>query len=117
MATVNIFGANMGAVAIDTRGPKTPPDLHSQSLLAKNHCKYHVRKVETLDVFQVHSDYPVLQASHSLNKVTHLAYPFHFCGNTHKLLIDTGANHTMIDQAFTDSQQLDQVLANSKQYV
>ncbi|KAJ9080480.1 hypothetical protein DSO57_1024516 [Entomophthora muscae] len=41
-------------------------------------------------------------------------YPFCFHGNTHKLLVDTGANHTMVDQAFADSQQLDQVLIRFK---
>ncbi|KAJ9054696.1 hypothetical protein DSO57_1011486 [Entomophthora muscae] len=100
--------------SVATRGSTTPIDPPSQPLLAKNPCNYNIHKVETLDVLQVHSDTPVLQASHSLNKVTCLAYPFCFCGNTHKLLIDTRADYTMVDQAFADLQQLDRVPSRFK---
>ncbi|KAJ9070629.1 hypothetical protein DSO57_1005724 [Entomophthora muscae] len=96
------------------RGSATPLDPHSQSLLSKNPCDYHVHNVETLNLFQVYSDNPFLQASHSSNKITPLVYPFCFCGNNQKLLVDTGANHTMIDQGFADSQQLNWVLSQFK---
>ncbi|KAJ9082105.1 hypothetical protein DSO57_1007439 [Entomophthora muscae] len=90
-----------------------PPNVSTYAWLP-DICNYSVHKVEILDVFQVHSDNPVLQASHSLNKVTCLAYSFCFCGNTHKLLVDTGANHNMVDQMFADSQQLDHVPSRFK---
>ncbi|KAJ9069498.1 hypothetical protein DSO57_1017975 [Entomophthora muscae] len=73
-----------------------------------------MQNFETLNVFQVHSDGPILQASHSSNKITCLAYPFHFCENTHKILVDTGANHTMVNQELSDSQQLDLVPSQFK---
>ncbi|KAJ9059572.1 hypothetical protein DSO57_1001112 [Entomophthora muscae] len=78
-------------------------------MLARNFRNYNLHEVKTLDVLQVHSNNPVLQAAHSENKVTRLSYPFCFRGNTHKLLVDTRADHTMVDQVFADSQQLDRV--------
>ncbi|KAJ9061812.1 hypothetical protein DSO57_1016889 [Entomophthora muscae] len=51
-------GKSLGAVA--TRGLATPPDTSSQSLIAKNPCNYNIHEVKTLDVFQVHSDNPIL---------------------------------------------------------
>ncbi|KAJ9069921.1 hypothetical protein DSO57_1013634 [Entomophthora muscae] len=105
-------GKSLGVVA--TRGLTTPTNPSSQSLLAKNPHNYNLHEVETLDVFQVHSNDPMLQAAHSSNKVTHLSYPFRFRGNTHKLLVDTRADHTMVDQAFADSQQLDWVPSRFK---
>ncbi|KAJ9071963.1 hypothetical protein DSO57_1032070 [Entomophthora muscae] len=43
---------------------------------------YILQVVPTVTGYYTHSDDPMLQASHSPNKVTHLDYPFCFCENT-----------------------------------
>ena len=43
------------------------------------------------------------------NKYTRLVYPFRFRGNTHRMLLNTGADRTMISQRFADQYQLNRI--------
>ena len=88
-------------------GEPATPTVPTSLPVNKAASEYNIQDVETIDVFQVPSDDLLLQASQSPNKTNRLAYPFRFRGNNHRLLLDTGADRTMVNEEFADEYQLD----------
>lgn len=62
-----------------------------------------------IDVLEVASQDLTVSAAQVPNEYTRLVYPFRFRGNTHRMLLETGADRTMISQRLADQYHLNRI--------
>lgn len=79
--------------------------LKRYSLLFSN------KDLDNIDVLGVASNQLIVFAVQSKNKYSYLIYHFCFRGNTHIILLDTGADFTMISQLFFNQHQLNCIVS------